>query len=202
MSTSKRSHGSDRPRYTQSTQHSDTDDLITELVKDHNELRAMFDSITDTPSDEKRQEVARQIITELVRHSVAEEQYLYPATRRALPDGDTLADHEIAEHSEVERMLSRLEKTPVEDPAFATLVSEIISSVLHHVREEEEELFPRLRAALDEDELARLGDAVRLAKRTAPTHPHPSTPDTPPLNLVGDPVIGLVDRVRDALSGR
>jgi len=43
---------------------------------------------------------------------------------------------------------------------------------------------------------------VQQAKKLAPTRPHPSAPDKPPLNKVLGPPVGLVDRVRDALSGR
>ncbi len=184
------------------TEHNDTDDVLTELIKDHNEVRELFATVGRARSEDKKRELTRQIITELVKHSVAEEQYLYPATRRALPDGNDIADHEIVEHAEVERMLGRLEHLDVGDQAFGTVLDQVISSVLHHAEHEEQDLFPRLRKALDREELRKLGDEVRLAKSTAPTHPHPGAPDTPPLNLVGDPVIGLVDRVRDALTGK
>jgi hypothetical protein len=43
---------------------------------------------------------------------------------------------------------------------------------------------------------------VRRAKKMAPTRPHPSAPDTPPANKLLAPGTGLVDRLRDALSGR
>ncbi len=186
---------------TSSTEHSTRDDVITELTKDHNELRELFDRIRRSRSDAKKAELAREIITELVKHSVAEEQYLYPAARRVLPDGDVLADHEIAEHAEVERLLATLEKLEPGEPSFETVVEEVVTSTLHHVEDEEKDLFPRLRKALDQAELDRLGDAVRLAKQTAPTHPHPTAPDRPPFNWVGDPMAGLVDRVRDAFTG-
>lgn len=50
------------------------------------------------------------------------------------------------------------------------------------------------------DRLVELGDQVQKAKRMAPTRPHPSAPDTPPLNKVVGPGAGLVDRTRDRLS--
>ena len=67
---------------------------------------------------------------------------------------------------------------------------------------EETDLFPRLQAACSEQELAELGAKVQQAKEMAPTRPHPSAPDTPPMNKVLGPPMGLVDRMRDALSGR
>jgi hypothetical protein len=67
--------------------------------------------------------------------------------------------------------------------------------------EEERDLFRRLRQICSDDELRDLGDKVRTAKKVAPTHPHPSAPDTPPGNFVAGPMAGLVDKVRDAFSG-
>jgi hypothetical protein len=48
----------------------------------------------------------------------------------------------------------------------------------------------------------KLGDQVRRAKKTAPTPPHPSAPDTPPTNKLLAPGAGMVDCLRDALTGR
>jgi hypothetical protein len=70
------------------------------------------------------------------------------------------------------------------------------------LRAEEQELFPRLRAYIDAEELHDLGVRIQRGKNAAPTRPHPATPDTPPLNKVVGPGVGLVDRVRDRLSGR
>ena len=66
----------------------------------------------------------------------------------------------------------------------------------------EQNLFPMLRASCSPEALDRLGDKVRQAKKTAPTRPHPSAPDKPPANKLLAPGAGMVDRVRDALSGR
>jgi hypothetical protein len=68
----------------------------------------------------------------------------------------------------------------------------LIESVRHHVEEEENELFDEVRKAIPTQELDALGDALVQAKETAPTRPHPRTPDEPPLNvLVGMPVAVL-----------
>ena len=47
-----------------------------------------------------------------------------------------------------------------------------------------------------------LGDKVRRAKKLASTRPHPAAPTKPPANRILAPGLGLVDRMRDALSGR
>ncbi len=48
--------------------------------------------------------------------------------------------------------------------------------------DEENNLFPQLRARVHPFVLERLGEKVREAKKTAPTRPHPASPSTPPVN--------------------
>jgi len=77
----------------------------------------------------------------------------------------------------------------------------LIENVRHHVKEEEEEYFPQVRDQLGRKALADLGDAMADAKKSAPTHPHPRSPDEPPGNAVVGAIAGVVDRVGDNLSG-
>lgn len=74
--------------------------------------------------------------------------------------------------------------------------------IREHVTDEEQNLFPLLREATKPEELEQLGEKVRSAKKTAPTRPHPAAPDKPPLNKLLAPGAGLVDRIRDAVTGR
>jgi hemerythrin superfamily protein len=179
-------------------------DVIAVLTHDHREVDEMFAELEKlgTADVERRQKLTEKVIIELVRHSVAEEAYLYPAVRELLPGGDELADHEIAEHAEAEETMKRLEEA---DPAGAehlALLGQLMSEIRAHVREEESELFPQLRRHAGAERLAELGGKVQAIKKVAPTRPHPSAPDRPPANKLLGPATGLIDRVRDALSGR
>lgn len=177
--------------------------VIQELKTDHREVEEMFDRIQALPPrDEKRKEVANEFTIELVRHSVAEEMYLYPAVREHLPGGDTVADREIKDHATVEKLLKDLEKASVDDVHFDTLVGQVISEVSAHVADEEDNLFPALADVCSAAQLNDLGDKIRTAKKVAPTRPHPSAPDTPPGNKLLAPGAGLVDRARDFVTGR
>ncbi|SHH51943.1 hemerythrin domain-containing protein [Streptomyces sp. 3214.6] len=177
--------------------------VIQELMADHREVEALFEQIGSQTADaDARRALADQLTMELVRHSVAEEQHLYPVVRRYVDDGDDLADKEIADHSEVERMLKELEDCQPADARFDLLINQLKSSVTAHVRDEENRLFPLLAEACPAESLNELGDKVRAAKKTAPTRPHPAAPDTPPLNKLLAPGAGMVDRVRDMLTGR
>jgi hemerythrin superfamily protein len=178
-------------------------DVISLLIEDHREVERMFvDLESGDGSPEQRRDLADRVIIELVRHSVAEEQYLYPVARETVARGDELAEREIGDHVAAEHVMKSLEGVDAGNPAFDHLVGQLIADIRAHVAEEERELFPLLREACTEEKLVDLGAKVRRAKRLGPTRPHPSTPDTPPFNRLLAPGAGLVDRLRDALSGR
>jgi hypothetical protein len=122
----------------------------------------------------------------LSRHLSAEEQYLYPTVRAVLPGGAELADAEIAADAALRR----------------TRPDELVPAVRAHLDRCTRRLFPALRAALDETELIRLGNRVVIAEEAAPTRPHPRTPYRPPWNKLVDPLVGVLDKVRDAATGR
>ncbi|MET9514420.1 hemerythrin domain-containing protein [Streptomyces sp. NPDC002994] len=178
-------------------------DVITELTTDHQEVEELFTNIEELPpGDRQRKVYADQVTMELVRHSVAEEAYLYPAVRKHVPDGDALADRELEDHAEAERTMKDMESCEADDPQFDMLVGKLMTEIRAHIMDEENNLFPRLRESCSAEMLNDLGDKVRQAKKMAPTRPHPSAPDKPPANKLLAPGAGLVDRMRDAMSGR
>jgi hemerythrin superfamily protein len=142
------------------------------------------------------------VTIELVRHPVAEEQYLYPAVREHVADRDSLADKEIADHSPVEELLKDLEQMDIDSLQMNSLLQRLIKEVNSHVQDEETHLFPKLREACSAEKLNNLGDKVRGDKEMAPTRPHASAPDTPTASKLLAPGAGLVDRARDFLVGR
>jgi iron-sulfur cluster repair protein YtfE (RIC family) len=178
-------------------------DVIEELTHDHREVQELFAHLDKLPAgDPARRQLADQLTVELVRHSVAEQQHLYPAYRAAVPDDAGLADKEIADHAEAEQLLRTLEPLAADDLDFDTTLAELQDAISAHVTDEENRLFPRLYETLDHARLLELGEKIRAAKQTAPTRPHPDAPDTPPWNKILAPGAGLVDRARDLLTGR
>lgn len=179
-----------------------SEDMISVLVHDHDEVKDLFRQIEQAVDADTRRTLADQVTAELVRHSVAEEMYLYPSARDVLPNGDQMADQEIEEHAEAEQLLKQWEGMDGDDPQFMAIFRQMSSAVLEHIQEEEGQLFPELRQHLSGEQLEELGGKIEQAKKIVPTRPHPSAPDTPPMNKILGPGAGLVDRVRDKLSGR
>lgn len=146
--------------------------------------------------------VAEVLVATLSRHLSAEEQYLYPTVRAVLPDGPHVADQELVEDEAMIRTLRQLHTTPADDPAFAALVDTASTQVRRHAERAAREIFPRLHERCSANELIRLGNRVQIAQEAAPTRPHPATPVTPPANKVIDPAVAVLDKMRDALTGR
>ncbi|GAQ62410.1 hemerythrin domain-containing protein [Streptomyces scabiei] len=178
-------------------------DVVEELRTDHREVEELFGRIEELPSDDsRRKEYADLVTVEPVRHSVAEEAYLCPAVRRHVRDGDAVADREPADHTAAERTMKDLERCAADDPEFDRLIARSTAEIRHHVRDEESILFPQLVKSCSAEVLNGLGDRVRRAEKPAPTRPHPSAPAEPPANKIFAPGLGLVDRMRDAPTGR
>ena len=143
-----------------------------------------FEDAGDRAFVEKRKVVDR-IIEELSVHAAIEEQLFYPVTRATVPAVEDVALESLEEHHIVKWVLSELEGMDPEDERFDAKVTVLIENVRHHVEEEESEYFPEVRDELGRKALGELGDAMAAAKETAPTRPHPRSPDTPPGNIVG-----------------
>jgi len=93
--------------------------------------------------------------------------------------GDKLADEELAEHAEAEQTIKRLEETEFSDPAFATLLGQLMQEIRHHVQEEEQQLFPQLAGSVD-----RQGSVSDLAGLLA-HGPNPARLPIPPRSRAG-----------------
>lgn len=146
------------------------DDIIDMLVTEHRALEGLFADVETTSDRALRREVLEAAIASLKEHAAKEEQFLYPVTRE-LPAGDALADHELQEHADADRMIDRIKGLEDTHPDFDPLVSTMMTDVRHHVQEEETEIFPRLRNACPPETLMELGvraaGSVRLPE-TAP----------------------------------
>src|SRR4051812_33167505 len=177
-------------------------DAITLLKRDHrtvDELFKRFEKAGDRANTQRR-EIVDRIIEELSIHAVIEEQVLYPVARAAVPGAEDNVLESLEEHHIVKWVLSELERMQPTEERFEAKVTVLIENVRHHIKEEEGELFPKLRRALNRSQLDELGDALDTAKTSASTHPHPRSPDVPPANVVVGALAGVVDRVGDNIS--
>jgi hemerythrin superfamily protein len=177
-------------------------DAITMLKDDHRAVEALFkrfEKSGDRAFTLKRN-LADAIIEDLSKHAAIEEELFYPATRATVPEVEDIVLESIEEHHIVKWVLSEIEHLDPHEESFDAKVTVLIENVRHHVKEEESDYFPKVRKELGRKALVELGDAMASAKSTAPTHPHPRAPSTPPRNIAASNVAGVVDRVEDTMS--
>jgi hemerythrin superfamily protein len=167
-------------------------DAIELLTNQHERIKELFASIENRSSRASKAKLddVRELISTLVKHAEIEELVFYPAIRDEV-DLDEDVDESIEEHHAAELLMAELEKLPADAPRYDAKVTVLKENVLHHIEEEETDLFPRVREALEEERLRELGGAMERAWDIAPSRPHPLSPDTPPANwLAGLPAAG------------
>ena len=177
-------------------------DVVDILTTDHHEVIDLLQQIKISTDAEERRDLTDTVISELVRHSVAEEMYVYPAMKKYLPDGDQAVDHDVEEHKELEKTMKKLESVDAQSSDFTQLLADLENILRDHVRDEENEQFPQLRAQVPGEELIEIGEKVENAKKLSPTRPHPMAPNNEVFHKLVGPGVGLVDRLRDKLTGR
>ncbi|MEU1277992.1 hemerythrin domain-containing protein [Streptomyces sp. NPDC005805] len=146
--------------------------VIDELSADLREIEDLFARVAGlTPDDPELRPLADRLTGKLVRHAVTEEEYLFPAVRRFVDDGDDMADQEIADRAEAERLLRELEACPPGDGRFPALLATLRASTGRLVSAREQHLFPLLAESCPPRILVELGDRVRASRERTPAHP-------------------------------
>ena len=120
-------------------------DVVDVLISDHRDVTALIGEIWSVKDPMIRRDLTDTAISELVRHAVAEEMYVYPAMKKYLPDGDKAVEHDVEEHKELERTMKQLEDVDVSSADFDSRLRELESTLADHVQDEESEQFPELR---------------------------------------------------------
>ena len=136
-------------------------DAVALLKADHREVDELVQQFENARSDRK-EAIARRICTALTVHAQIEEELLYPAAREVLDEDDMdLVDEADVEHASIKQLVRDVESSSPGDALYDAKVKVIGEYVKHHVKEEERELFPKLRRT--ELDLRELG--ARLAER-------------------------------------
>ena len=181
-------------------------DVVDLLSADHREFERIFQLLeglrgkADPASVQRKRELVDEVTIGLAKHSVAEETQVYPRVEKKIDKEE--AKRSKHEHAEAEKTMKRLERMDAGDPGFDSAVLELIEEIRHHVEHEEARMFTELRASFSRDELVEMAEKVESVKKMAPTRAHPLTPNSAGIRTVLGPVAGLLDHLRDAVSGR
>lgn len=179
---------------------SSTGDVVDYLRTQHETIRALFAETLDAPDAETRDTAFTRLRTMLAVHETAEEMVVHPRVRRKVAGGRQIVEDRLAEEHDAKELLRDIEDLPRDGAEFTKALIHLQAAVLKHAEAEEELEFTALEAELDNAELDKLADAVAVAERIAPTHPHPGV-ESAAANFAAGPFASMLDRARDALSG-
>ena len=144
--------------------------IFEKLKADHDKHREMLAKLGETEGDsDERRELFKALCTELQAHAAAEEESLY-ATMLGDPELRDEARHSVAEHKEIDDHLAELADTDMSSSGWLTKFKEMRHRYLHHIDEEEEEMFPSADEGLSdetEEELAEKFDERKPAELEA-----------------------------------
>jgi hemerythrin superfamily protein len=148
-------------------------DAIKLLKKDHDTVEALFKRFEQAGSKayKTKRQLADRVIKELSVHAFIEEQELYPRMEKLGGEFLQMVEEAHVEHDEAKNALRALVGLSGDDPMLEAKMSALIGGVRHHVKEEEKQMFPKLRKEMARQELDELGNWLNTAKKEAPTTP-------------------------------
>jgi hemerythrin-like domain-containing protein len=155
----------------------DDHDAITVLVRQHNQVQYLLKQLQALPSHttggsrehiSARKSVVDMITARLAAHETIEEEHFWPAVRKALPDGDQLADTALHQEQEGKDTLAELGRLEADSRDFDEHVEQFVLQVRKHVAFEEQ-VFLKVREAVPAEDLGRLGKKLLSAMKTAPS---------------------------------
>src|SRR4051794_36072983 len=137
-------------------------DAIALLKQDHDKVEELFKQFESAKGEGRKQKLAHQICLELTVHTTIEEEIFYPACDGKV-DEDLLKEAYV-EHDAAKLLIAEIEAGDGEsDDYFDAKVQVLSEQIDHHVEEEEQELFPKVRKV--EIDLDALGEQLAARKR-------------------------------------
>jgi hemerythrin superfamily protein len=138
-------------------------DPIAILKRDHHEAAALLKTLADSKPGAARRKTTSKLVAALTLHMAIEEELVYPLVAARV--GEKTEQEAETEHSLARTGLTKMTEL-VDEGGFGAAVAMVTAGIKHHVKEEETQIFPKLKKKLDRDELASLGDAV-MARKSA-----------------------------------
>jgi len=140
------------------------DDAIALLKADHDKVKKAFKEFEKMDHEDSAalQQLVEEVCADLTAHTTVEEEIFYPAVREAIEDDDLMNEAQV-EHNSAKELITLLEGMDAIDPMYPATFTVLCEYVLHHAKEEEDEMFPAARKAKDLD-LEALGEEIKARK--------------------------------------
>lgn len=136
-------------------------DAIELLKADHRKVDKIFSELEN--GNGNREQLFKELATELTVHAEIEEQLFYPAVKDAEPTHDLVLES-FEEHKQMKMVLGDLEQADQQTEQWMAGLKVLMEDVQHHVGEEENDLFPKVKKVLSSQELEDLGERMEALK--------------------------------------
>ena len=150
-----------------------SNDAIVLLKQDHKEIKKLFRDFQAAGEDAttRKGDLVAKMIELLTVHTYIENEVMYPEVRKLLPDleDDVLESYE--EHHVADVLVSELAAMSADAERFDAKTTVLIENVTHHIEEEEDEWFPKVREGLGRKQLTEIGERMVAARAKAPRSP-------------------------------
>ena len=148
-------------------------DAIVLLRNDHKEIRRLFTQFEKAGENAHaaKGKLVDRMIELLTQHTYIENEVMYPRVRALLPEleDDVLESYE--EHHVADVLVVELASMKPDAERFTAKTTVLIENVTHHIDEEEQDWFPKVREALTRKQLQEIGARMLELKESAPKHP-------------------------------
>jgi hypothetical protein len=123
-------------------------DAIAQLLEDHKKVQKLFKQFDKLQEEDEQQkaDIVRQVCAELTIHAQIEEEIFYPAVREAIDDEDLMDEAEV-EHTSAKELIAQLEGMQPGEELYDAKFTVLGEYVNHHIKEEQEEMFPKAKKA-------------------------------------------------------
>ena len=139
-------------------------DIYEEIKADHDHHRKLIDTIKDTSgASDERKKAWDEFFHHVKSHAAAEEETFY-SKLISKTWGQDAARHSVAEHKELDDLMEELQGMDMGSSGWLNKFDTLAHDYLHHIDEEEDDLFKRAREVIPEDEIAGYGDRFRARK--------------------------------------
>jgi hemerythrin superfamily protein len=146
-------------------------DAIVLLKDDHKEIKRLFREFGKAGDKRQKGRIVDQILELLTVHTYLENEAMYPEVRRLMPEveQDVLESYE--EHHVADVLCLELAGMKPDDERFDAKTTVLIESVTHHIDEEEQDWFPKVREGLGRKQLQEIGARMIELRKDAPRRP-------------------------------
>ncbi len=150
-----------------------SNDAIVLLKEDHKEILRTFRDFEKAGENATatKGRLVERIIELLTVHTYIENEVVYPRVRQLLPDLEDDIDESYEEHHVADVLVTELAGMSPDGQRFDAKTTVLIENVRHHIEEEEDEWFPKVREGLGRKQLQEIGEEMLAARKKAPKRP-------------------------------